>query len=178
MGEVWKDIKGYEGLYQVSDLGRVKSFCRRLKNGHSVRRELILTPRVVGSKGLYYYDVVLHRSGYKKSFKVHRLVGVHFKDNPHGYRLINHLDEDTFNNKATNIEWSSSRENVTYSIKKIKSSRFTGVYKESRSGKWHAQITVDGKVKFLGLFDSEQNAGDSYQNALRSKGLVNKYSKV
>ena len=101
--EVWKDIKGYEGHYQVSDKGRVKS----VKFG----KERILKP-VRDTKG--YLAVQLCKNGEIKRCFVHRLVAQTFIQNPNNLPHINHKDEDKTNNSVQNLEWCDSKYNNNY----------------------------------------------------------------
>ena len=101
--ENWKEIDGYEGLYEVSDQGRVKS----LKYG----KERILKPQ----KDKYgYLQVGLWKDGHKKLQFVHRLVAESFIQNQLGLETVNHKDEVKTNNAATNLEWMSKRDNLNY----------------------------------------------------------------
>ena len=98
MDEIWKDIEGYEGLYIVSNLGRVKG----------LTRNRILTPRPT-NKG--YYRVHLSKEGTLKDFPIHRLVAKAFLDNPNNYNEVSHLDETKTNNCVSNLAWVSHSEN-------------------------------------------------------------------
>ena len=101
--EHWKAIAGYEGLYEVSDLGRVKS----LWNG----KEKILKP---GKNTWGYLKVVLYKDGHGKTITVHRLVAEAFIQNPNNLETINHKDEDKTNNVASNLEWMSIKDKINY----------------------------------------------------------------
>ena len=101
--EEWRDIEGYEGLYQVSNYGRVKS----LKH----LDELVLKP---SKKRNGYLGVVLCENGNTHSFGVHRLVAEVFIPNPQNLPQVNHKDEDKTNNRVENLEWCSSKYNVNY----------------------------------------------------------------
>mgnify|MGYP003463631969 FL=1 len=107
MDEEWRDIEGYEGLYQVSNLGRVKSFNYR---GHKGCIE-ILTPRLDG-KG--YEMVALYKEGKVRNTKVHRLVAQAFIPNPNNYPQVNHKDENKTNNDVKNLEWCTNKYNHNY----------------------------------------------------------------
>ena len=100
MEELWKDVVGYEGLYQVSNLGRVK----RIKTQH------ILSPAI--SYG--YHRVNLSKKGKCKMFQVHRLVAFAFIPNPENYPCINHKDEVKNNNHVENLEWCTQKYNNSY----------------------------------------------------------------
>lgn len=114
--EVWKTIKGYEGLYEVSNLGRVKSLVGW--NGHEyVKRVRMLKPSKQNAKDDYFRLIVnLTKNHKKKSYKVHRLVAEAFIPNPDNKPQVNHIDGDTFNNKADNLEWCTDRENKIHAI--------------------------------------------------------------
>ena len=104
--EIWRDIEGYEGLYQVSDQGRVKSL------GHKLRKsERILKP-VVRHDG--YQVVGLYTGGKPKTLKVHRLVCQAFHENPENKPQVNHLNEIKTDNRASNLEWATARENSNF----------------------------------------------------------------
>ena len=101
MREEWKDIKGYEGKYQVSNLGRVYSFYKKdcLKPGKNTWG---------------YLYVSLSKEGKAKPYTVHKLVALHFIPNPNNYKEINHKDENKENNCASNLEWCNKKYNNNY----------------------------------------------------------------
>lgn len=114
MTEIWKDIEGYEGLYQVSNMGRVKSMERvvRGKNGGTRHiKETILRPRQ--NKFGYLY-LTLYKNGEQWSARIHRLVAETFIPNPNNYRDVNHKDEDKTNNCVDNLEWCTQAYNNAY----------------------------------------------------------------
>ncbi|WNT43895.1 HNH homing endonuclease [Lactococcus phage PMBT68] len=107
MEEIWKDIVGYEGLYLISNLGRVKSIPRIDPRGHQ-RNGKMLTPELI--KG--YYRVRLSKNGVKTKLLVHRLVLINFT---HDSELqVNHKDENRLNNCLDNLEWMTTKENCNY----------------------------------------------------------------
>lgn len=114
MEEIWKPIPKWEALYEVSNLGRVKSLPRFRKTRFSyTSKEHILKPRVCGNQR-EYLAVALCKDGKREQVKIHRLVALVFIPNPNGYKEINHIDENKGNNRADNLEWCTRHYNVTY----------------------------------------------------------------
>ena len=105
INEVWKDIKGYEGLYQVSSLGRVKS----LPKYHFNYCRILKPVKTAG-----YLRVCLHKSFNQKDHLIHRLVAEAFIPNPANLPQVNHKDEDKNNNNVSNLEWCTSEYNMNY----------------------------------------------------------------
>ena len=129
MKEVWKDIPGYEGIYQVSILGRVKSFDRVVIRKN--KPEYVLSGKVLKhhDNGKGYKTVSLCKNGKPKTTYIHRLVAELFVPNPNNLPEINHKDENKANNKANNLEWCSAKYNKNYGnrAKKFGISRGTPV---------------------------------------------------
>lgn len=111
MEEIWKDIPGYEGYYQVSNLGRVKSLPRGKQWPYRQTHNNIRKPRMT-SRG--YYRVNLSKWNEVKSYFVHRLVAMAFIPNPDNLPIINHKDENPQNNHVDNLEWCTYRYNANY----------------------------------------------------------------
>lgn len=113
VGEEWKDIEGYEGLYQVSNMGRVKSIkiyvSRKRKDTHRIK-EIIL--RTWLNRGYVYLK--LSKNSILKSLKVHRLVAEAFIQNPMNFPDVNHKDENKENNNVSNLEWCTKLYNQKY----------------------------------------------------------------
>jgi len=146
MEEIWKDIEGYEGRYQVSNLGRIKSFLHV-----GVRKDVeilddyshIIKP-VHDACG--YCNVRLRRNDKGKTVKVHRLVAIAFIPNPNNLPEINHKDEDKDNNCVSNLEWCDRIYNMQY----------------GKNTRWHcmpvAQYTLDGR--FVKRYNSIKEASN------------------
>lgn len=170
MKEVWKDIAGYEGLYQVSNKGNVRSLDHAVGNrfysGRSVKQRL-------DSYG--YLIVTFFKKGTRKDYKVHRLVATTFISNPNNYPTVNHKNEIKTCNEVWNLEWMTVRDNNNYGSRNSKiaqskigkkcdwekgeknyfyGKRFCG--KDSHSAKKVYQYTLDGK--FIKSFDSAREA--------------------
>lgn len=111
MAEIWKEITGYEGLYQVSNLGNVRRIGHLETNKNGIQRMLKdknLKPKVDG-KG--YVHVILFNQNKRKTIRIHRLVAEMFIPNPNNYPQVNHKDEDKQNNKVDNLEWCTNKYN-------------------------------------------------------------------
>lgn len=118
MKEVWKDIKDYEGLYQVSNLGRVKSLPRKRvtpTKGTYYSVEKILKPGIT-DRG--YQQVALCKDSKLKRCLIHRLVAQTFIPNSNNYPEVNHKDENKVNNVVENLEWCTSKYNANYGTRK------------------------------------------------------------
>ena len=140
MKEIWKDIKGYEGLYQVSNLGRVKS------------KRKILSP----SKG-EYLKVVLSKNGVEKVYTIHRLVAKAFIDNFENKPQVNHKDENKHNNVVDNLEWVTNKENMNYGTRNkriIENKRhtFKKIIQKDKNNKiihkWKDIVEIQEKTKY------------------------------
>jgi len=107
--EEWKDIKGYEGYYQVSSFGRVKSLAKTWSVG--IKLDTILKS---GWDKQGYRKVAFCVDKVKKITTVHRLVAAHFCENPNNYGIVNHLDSKTNNNRSTNLEWTTYSGNAVH----------------------------------------------------------------
>jgi hypothetical protein len=107
MNEQWKDIKGYEGIYQVSNTGKIRS----------IKRDKLLKQQIIGN----YRAVRLSKDNIQKVHYVHRLVAEHFIDNPKGYKYIKHKDDNMSNNRADNLQWipKPNDRNKSRSVSKI-----------------------------------------------------------
>lgn len=122
MIERWVDIKGYENMYQISNLGRIKSLQRetRNRNGKYIIEEKIMKP-MVATNG--YLIACLWKNNKQKKIVIHRLVAEAFIPNHNNYNEVNHKDEDKTNNKVDNLEWCSHKYNMNYGNVKGKISR-------------------------------------------------------
>lgn len=105
---MWKDIKGYEGLYQISDDGHVRRF---LKNGSS--------KPVKNKEGSKYYTVSLSNKGITTTYNVHRLVAEHFLEKPLNAVEVNHIDGNKKNNDISNLEWVTQADNRIHAMEKL-----------------------------------------------------------
>jgi len=155
MEEVWMPVLDYDGFYEVSNLGRVKSF----KNG----KEKILNG---GVDRLGYHSVVLSKNGQNKQIRTHRLVYETFLGKTD--LEIDHIIEgNKLDNRLCNLQAVTGRENTSkYHLSNKKSSKYTGVNWHKYSKKWVSRIRINGKHKNLGYFTDEIEASNAYQQEL------------
>ena len=153
MQEIWKDIKGYEGYYQVSNLSRVKSLGRiifKKNNVEQIVNETILNPYKIK---IGYLMVTLRKNGPKKHFKVHRLVAIAFIPNPLNKPTINHKNGIKDDNRLENLEWATYSENTQHAYD-------TGL-----------NVTKTKKVLMLSLDDKPLLCFYSITNASKEMGI-------
>ena len=162
--EVYKDIVGFEGLYKVSNEGRVLS----------IRRKKFLRPDT-DKDG--YKIVTLSNAKNSKRIKLHRLVFYTFNPNADTSLQINHIDNVPHNNNLSNLEAVNNRENSAYRFNnRPTSSKYRGVTIGLKPNTWRAQIQSNKKKKHLGHFNCETAAYFAYLKALKQENLINKYA--
>ena len=151
--EIWKDVVGYEGLYSVSDQGRVKS--------HWYGNARILAQ---STNKLGYLKLTLSNKEGMRNFTIHILVALsHTGTRPSGYD-ISHKDGCKTNNNASNLEYITHKENITKNRQKVDYLiRHVGVCWSERDKKWASHVRIDGKLKFLGLFNTIFGAHKAYK---------------
>lgn len=137
--EIWKDVKGYEGEYLVSNMGRVKSIKKKFGK---FEHETILKPATVWTG---YQRINLVKDKKSKSIFVHRVVAEAFLDNPENKPIINHINGDRTDNRVENLEWCTQKENC------------------NRSN----NITTSNRYNSIRVIDSEGKIFDSYREAAR-----------
>ena len=152
MNEIWEWIEGYEGKYQVSNLGRVRSVDRwraNRSNGYIQKGQILKANLDHG-----YERVNLYKNGKMKHCRVHRLVAQTFLENPFGKEQVNHIDGNKRNNRLDNLEWCTPKENNQHAIdNKLKSLESSN--KEIycfQNGKTYKSLTLAAKE--LGLYKS------------------------
>jgi len=114
--EIWKDIEGYEGLYQASNLGRIRSLDRYIP--HSLGGSAFIRSKILSgySKNCKYERLTLYSNTNSKTYLVHRIIANTFVSNPENKPYVNHIDGDKLNNKASNLEWCTAKENTHHAI--------------------------------------------------------------
>lgn len=163
MQEIWKDIKGYEGIYKVSNFGNVLSvICGPKTNSvHLKKKSKILSP-VPTNFG--YYKVELYKNGIGKIFYVHRLVAQAFIPNPECKPQVNHIDGNKANNNVCNLEWVTASENQKHSISlclKKSSPNIGRIGSLNPSSKTILQYDLNGNFvkKWVGVSEAARKMG-------------------
>ena len=158
MTEEWKDIEGYEGIYQVSNLGRVRSLDHKARHRSRTGNEFEVTykgrirKQVPNENG--YSIVMVKNDGKSRALKVHRLVAQAFIPNPDNLPFVNHKDEDPSNNRADNLEWCTHEYNVRYgtAIMRVRNTQLKRA---------NAVLQLDNDGNVLGRFLSLERAAEA-----------------
>jgi NUMOD4 motif./AP2 domain./HNH endonuclease. len=157
--EIWKDISGYEGYYQVSNLGNVKSL-----GNTKDRKERILKPKS-GANGRYRVNLCVNNQ--RKDSLIHQLVAIAFLNHkPCGFDIVvDHINNNKSDNRLVNLQLITQRENSNKD-RKGESSKYRGVTWDKKANRWLSQIQINGKKVYLGRFKNESEASQAYQNKL------------
>lgn len=179
MEEIWKDIPGYEGLYQISNLGNVKSLSRIRSNGKCfyLTKEKILK-QSLSRKKHGYLCLSLTKNKNEKTHTVHSLMALTFLNHkPKGHMIvIDHINNNPLDNRIENLQIITQRENA-YKKQGKYSSSYKGVSFQKKQNKWISRINIKGTVIHLGVFETEIEASDRYKKAvieLNNFTLINK----
>jgi uncharacterized protein YlbG (UPF0298 family) len=165
--EIWKNVLGYEGLYQISNMGNIKSLDRVIQRKDG--RNYIKKGRVLNfSLTSWGYKIaVLYKNTEQKTYLVHKLMAINFLNHvPCGHKkVVNHKDFNRLNNKLSNLEIVSQRENTNKKHLES-SSKFTGVSFSKKTNSWTSSIHIEGEKVYLGSCKSEEEASELYEKAL------------
>ena len=160
-GEIWKDIKGYEGQYQVSNKGNVRSVDRINHIGSKYSGRTL--------KPWYdrygYLTVDLYKNGVRKKKRVHRLVVEAFIPNSNGFPEVNHIDEVKDNNELSNLEWCTSKYNSNYGTKIERAAQKTS--KKVRA----VNVKTGEVIRFKSTAEAQRKGYNSGNISLASRGI-------
>ena len=161
--EIWREVVGYEDFYKISNLGRIKSIERLVKNKNGYRSvsEKILK-QSLGTSG---YNIIMLKG---KPMSIHKIVATTFLNHkPCGFlEVVDHIDNNKLNNKVDNLQLLSNRQN---SIKTVRGkSKYPGIYMHKASNKWISRILIGEKRYYLGSFNNEEDAALAYKIKLNS----------
>lgn len=175
-GEIWKDIEGYDGYYQISNLGRVKSLGRLMWRGYVYRMSKDKIRKIKVNR-IGYIRLKLWLEGKFKTFSVHRLVALNFIDNPNKKSVVNHIDSIRFNNNVKNLEWVSCLENICHGkINRKTKSKYVGVsFSTKNKNPWQSNICINNKTIYLGIYKTEEEAYQARCEYEKNNNIENKY---
>lgn len=167
-GEIWKDIPGYEGLYEISNIPRIASVYRKSR---SVKGRIILRHTINRYGYVIYY---LYKNKKRKTLKAHRLIMLAFVG-PSDL-CIDHINMVRDDNRLENLEYVTYRENSTRAVK-AKTKRDLPMGVASYRGKYSAALYVRGKRRAIGTFNTIEEASAQYQSAINDLENIDKYLK-
>lgn len=154
--EIWADIPDYEGLYQVSNMGRVRSLDRLVKGAKGLDYRIKGKITKKSKNHLGYIKVRLHKDGVRKEFSLHRIVAFSFVLNLQSKKEVNHIDGNKLNNSASNLEWCTRSENMKHAFKtglvSNKGENAPGS-KLSNTDIFFIRSSIDGCVKLSKVFN-------------------------
>ena len=139
--EIWKDIEGFEGIYQISNKGNLKSF-KKNKNGRILKNK--------NKKG-WYLNIILTNKKKKKSIKIHKLVALAFIPNPNNYPVINHINGNKQDNRVENLEWCTQKQNIIHAKQK-------GLWKYNKPYKCKKILQFSLNNDFISIYENAEEA--------------------
>lgn len=163
-GEIWKDAVGYEGLYEVSNLGRVYSLPKTWKAGVATRNHFgIILNGKPNKRG--YKIVHLRKDSKDKCVPVHRMVALAFLEQ-NGKDTVDHINNIKDDNHAINLRWCTQKENALFDNYVKRRPIGKGAYYIKKRKEWATSIQVNKKQIFLGYFKNEEDAKNKYFEAV------------
>lgn len=164
--EEWRDVPGYEGLYQVSDQGRIKSFHR--DPAGIILKTCKKTNKAHPTPYSFYEAPLYDRSGNRRVCAVHRLVAITFLGLTSGNLQVDHINHDSLDNRLSNLRLCTKAENRRNSRKPLNSTApYKGISYDKQLGKWRSQILANGKRIWLGVYDTPEEAHAAYCEAAK-----------
>ena len=166
--EIWKDIEGYEGIYKVSNQGRVKSLARK----YTSKEDRILSPEIRN----HYPMVELFKDKKGTCFSVHRLVAIAFLGIDKERILVNHINKIKTDNRLENLEWVNQSENDCHKSQfYVKTSKFAGVHFDKSKGRFISTAYFNKKQIRIGAFINELDAYNSRVKFYEDNNIKNRY---
>jgi hypothetical protein len=166
---VWADIAGFEGVYQISDQGELRSLDREIQNKGSGGKYLMNGQTLKPRKDADGYLVTdLWKAGKKTTVKLHRLAAQAFLPTPEAGHVVDHINGKRDDNRLENLRWVSQSQNLYNRRLSAGASGVIGVrFRDGKKNPWQAYITVDGRFKSLGHFPTKQQAANARQEAMK-----------
>lgn len=150
--EIWKDIKGYEDKYQISNFGNIRSKEYNItitnKYGTTFLKKYNATYKKPTIANTGYYVVVLYNNKKHRTYLIHRLVAEHFIENPNNCECVNHIDGNKLNNNISNLEWCTHQENMAHAhnVLKVKTGPKGRIGNDSKLSKKIIQLDKDNNI--------------------------------
>ncbi len=161
--EIWKDIKGYEGSYQVSSLGDIKSLKRIIlkRDGarHPFKERILKQSKTLNG----YYQVSLRNTGKLNTQKIHRIVMATFEGESD--LQVNHINGDKSDNRFVNLEYVKHLENMNHRYTILRRQKRYGVTLNKRTNKWESRIKNNNKITHIGTYKNKDKAYEAFYNA-------------
>ena len=171
--EIFKPIKGYEGLYEISNYGNIKSLSREISNGKNkyYTKERILKQNI-SKDG--YRRFTLYLYGKMKNYKTHVLMAINFLNHiPCRHKVVvDHIDNNKLNNNLLNLQLITNRENCTKDMRKNKTSSYVGVSKCNFTNKWLSVIQYQGKYMNLGRYNTQEEANEVRLKFIKENNIL------
>lgn len=175
--EVWKPIIGFEGVYEVSNFGIVRSLKRTIKSVsargllYNYIKKGIIMKLSLHKQYLYCSLFIVQSKQFRLS--VHKAVAQAFIPNPENKSCVNHIDGNKLNNTVENLEWVTIRENTCHSHSKT--NKYVGVTLHKKTGKWQSRIWHNDKAVHIGLYTSQEEAYSARVKYEIDNNIKNKY---
>lgn len=168
MKEIWKDIPNYEGYYQASNLGKIRSLNRKVNCGITSNKQVLRKGKVLCAHPNLrkYLTVVLSINNKQKTFTVHRLIAKTFIPNPNNYPQINHIDGNKNNNCVNNLEWCTSKQNIKHSWDNKLSKTY--IHPKGKLTKYSATL-----CKKVDQFDLQNNFIKTFKSISEASRIMN-----
>ena len=167
--EEWRNVRGYEGLYQISNKGRIKSLDRYVKNsrkGNRLIKEKVLNPT---DNGHGYKIIGLNYKGKRKNHYIHRLVAEAFIPNPYNKKCVNHIDYDRGNNNVDNLEWCTTKENMQHSVERMSHPK---KFSRTNTGERYIYKRKNSNVYRIVIHYKEYSSCKTLEEAIKKRDLL------
>ncbi len=170
--EIWKDVPNYEGIYQVSNTGRLKSLPRKFTKSKQgtyyqfISKEKIIKPRIKPGANQGYIVFALHKDSKVKYIGAHRVVMMVFKG--HSHLQVDHINGIKTDNRVENLRYCTSFENNNFgNFYRKRKSKYSGVHWSKKCNKWQSSLMVNGIDYWLGYFEDQESAKTARDNKVK-----------
>lgn len=169
--EIWKSVLNYEGIYEISNLGNIKSLDRKIPDGRKENSFRIKKGNTIKASKLKYSQVILCKNKIRKAHLLHRIVATAFLENKENKPCVNHKDLNKQNNKVDNLEWCTYSENNIHAIKNGAKKPYWIDKKRSQETKDKISLSKKGKLSNRKNYIVSQETKDKISNTLKNKHI-------